>query len=237
MENALFKARRWVVEACHSWFNRFRKLTIRCEKLDSTHLALTHLAAAIIALRKVKNKNYLWISPKGAKTNRTQPPRWSTRALWAKFSDQGGNSATRHAEDTEPLFSAQMFVFFLPRLAVDTQTRYGPRLQALDADVFPAIFANAVSAVVNALKGRLDFADQATFPVTDAQRKRPVGFSCSPVCRIGENLITVRHVFQCGIALLLRLLKHFAQKSVKVFKIAMVHACSQYWKITFRLSK
>jgi Transposase DDE domain. len=55
-ENPLFVARRWVVEACHSWFNRFRKLTIRYEKLDSTHLALIHLAAAIIALRKVKTK-------------------------------------------------------------------------------------------------------------------------------------------------------------------------------------
>lgn len=54
--NPLFKARRWVVEACHSWFNRFRKLVTRYEKLDSTHLALTHLAAAIIALRKVKTK-------------------------------------------------------------------------------------------------------------------------------------------------------------------------------------
>jgi transposase len=48
-----FKARRWVVEACHSWFNRFRKLIIRYEKLASTHLALLHLAAAIIALRKI----------------------------------------------------------------------------------------------------------------------------------------------------------------------------------------
>jgi len=51
--NPGFKARRWVVEACHSWLNRFRKLTIRYEKLDSTHIALIHLAAAIIALRKV----------------------------------------------------------------------------------------------------------------------------------------------------------------------------------------
>jgi transposase len=50
--NPLFQARRWVVEACHSWFNRFRKLAIRYEKLDETHLALYHLAAAIIALRK-----------------------------------------------------------------------------------------------------------------------------------------------------------------------------------------
>jgi transposase len=51
--NPAFRARRWVVEACHSWFNRFRKLAIRYEKLASTHLALTHLAAAIITLRKI----------------------------------------------------------------------------------------------------------------------------------------------------------------------------------------
>ena len=54
LENPSFKARRWVVEACHSWFNRFRKLTIRYEKLGATHLALIHLAVAIIALRKIK---------------------------------------------------------------------------------------------------------------------------------------------------------------------------------------
>ncbi len=48
------KARRWVVEACHSWFNRFRKLLVRYEKLEHTFLALNHLAAAIIALRKIE---------------------------------------------------------------------------------------------------------------------------------------------------------------------------------------
>lgn len=53
ISNPLFQARRWVVEACHSWFNRFRKLVIRYEKLDETHLALHHLAAAIITLRKI----------------------------------------------------------------------------------------------------------------------------------------------------------------------------------------
>lgn len=55
-KDPLFKARRWVVESCHSWFNRFRKLLVRFEKLDSTHLALHHLAAAIIALRKANPK-------------------------------------------------------------------------------------------------------------------------------------------------------------------------------------
>jgi len=47
------KARRWVVEACHGWFNRFRKLLVRYEKLAHTFLALNHLAAAIITLRKI----------------------------------------------------------------------------------------------------------------------------------------------------------------------------------------
>ena len=48
------KARRWVVEVCHSWFNRFRKLLVRYEKLERSFLALNHIAAAIIAFRKVK---------------------------------------------------------------------------------------------------------------------------------------------------------------------------------------
>jgi len=48
-----FKARRWVVEAAHSWFNRFRKLLVRYEKLAESYEALLHLAAAIIAFRKI----------------------------------------------------------------------------------------------------------------------------------------------------------------------------------------
>jgi IS5 family transposase len=47
------KARRWVVEVCHSWFYRFRKLLVRYEKLERSFVALNHLAAAIIAFRKV----------------------------------------------------------------------------------------------------------------------------------------------------------------------------------------
>ena len=48
------KARRWVVEVAHSWFNRFRKLLVRYEKLDRSFLALNHLAASIIVFRKIK---------------------------------------------------------------------------------------------------------------------------------------------------------------------------------------
>jgi len=48
------KARRWVVEVAHSWFNRFRKLLVRYEKLERSFLALNHLAASIMAFRKIK---------------------------------------------------------------------------------------------------------------------------------------------------------------------------------------
>ena len=50
------KARRWVVEVCHSWFNRFRKLLVRYEKLERSFVTLNHSAAAIIAFRKVALK-------------------------------------------------------------------------------------------------------------------------------------------------------------------------------------
>ena len=54
--NPTKKARRWVVEVCHSWFNRFRKLLVRYEKLHRSFIALNHIAAAIIAFRKVPLK-------------------------------------------------------------------------------------------------------------------------------------------------------------------------------------
>jgi transposase len=49
------KARRWVVEVAHSWFSRFRKLLVRYEKLERSFLALNHLAASIMAFRKIKS--------------------------------------------------------------------------------------------------------------------------------------------------------------------------------------
>jgi IS5 family transposase len=48
------KARRWVAEVAHSWFSRFSKLLVRHEKLIGSFVALNHLAAAVIAFRKIK---------------------------------------------------------------------------------------------------------------------------------------------------------------------------------------
>ena len=47
------RARRWVVERTHSWFNRFRKLLIRWEKKPQNYLALVQFAAALIVWRLV----------------------------------------------------------------------------------------------------------------------------------------------------------------------------------------
>lgn len=52
VRKASYKARRWIVEASHSWLNRFRKILIRFEKTEASYLALLHLACAITCFRK-----------------------------------------------------------------------------------------------------------------------------------------------------------------------------------------
>ena len=48
-----FRARRWVVERTHSWFNRFRRILVRWEKRADTYLAMLHLACAVITWRAI----------------------------------------------------------------------------------------------------------------------------------------------------------------------------------------
>jgi len=49
-----WQARRWVVEACHSWINRNRALLVRWSKKDENHLALLQLACGLIAFKKAR---------------------------------------------------------------------------------------------------------------------------------------------------------------------------------------
>ena len=51
-KNPAHKARRWVVEVCHSWLNRFRKLLVRFEKTTKSYLGLLMFACAFISFRK-----------------------------------------------------------------------------------------------------------------------------------------------------------------------------------------
>ena len=46
------RARRWVVERSHSWFNRYRKLLVSFEKTEASYNALLALAAALICWRQ-----------------------------------------------------------------------------------------------------------------------------------------------------------------------------------------
>lgn len=50
--NPRFRARRWVVERSHSWFNRFRRILVRWEKKAAHYEAMLHFASALIALQQ-----------------------------------------------------------------------------------------------------------------------------------------------------------------------------------------
>src|SRR5450830_1453190 len=47
-----WRARRWVVEAAHSWLNHNRALLVRWSKKAENHLALLQLASGLIAFKK-----------------------------------------------------------------------------------------------------------------------------------------------------------------------------------------
>ena len=47
-----YRARRWVVEAAHSWMNRFRRLLVRWEKRAAHYVGMLHLACAVIVWRR-----------------------------------------------------------------------------------------------------------------------------------------------------------------------------------------
>jgi hypothetical protein len=49
-----WRARRWVVEAAHSWLNRNRVLLVRWSKKAENHLALLQLASGLIAFSKAQ---------------------------------------------------------------------------------------------------------------------------------------------------------------------------------------
>ena len=49
-------ARRWVVEVCHSWMNRFRRLLVRWEKTRRNYLGFVQLAICLIIYRKLRRR-------------------------------------------------------------------------------------------------------------------------------------------------------------------------------------
>lgn len=47
-----YRPRRWGIDVCHAWLNRFRKLLVRFEKKLETHLALLQFACAYMVLKR-----------------------------------------------------------------------------------------------------------------------------------------------------------------------------------------
>lgn len=58
-----WRARRWVVEATHSWLNRNRGILIRWCKKDENHLALLQLACGLIAFKKARSAHLAAAQP------------------------------------------------------------------------------------------------------------------------------------------------------------------------------
>jgi putative transposase len=52
-------ARRWVVEVCHSWMNRFRRLLVRWEKTLRNYLGFAQLVICLIIYRKLRRRSRL----------------------------------------------------------------------------------------------------------------------------------------------------------------------------------
>ena len=47
-----YRARRWVVERSHSWFNGYRKILVSFEKTEASYRALLYIAAALTCWRQ-----------------------------------------------------------------------------------------------------------------------------------------------------------------------------------------
>ncbi len=48
-----FRPKRWIVEVAHSWFNRFRKVHVRYEKMVCSYNGLLYVAATMITMNKI----------------------------------------------------------------------------------------------------------------------------------------------------------------------------------------
>jgi len=81
-----------------------------------------------------------------------------------------------------------LFLFFLKGLALDTERRDRPGLQALGADLLAAGLAYAVGAVLDPGDRLIDFLEQLLLPPAQAQREIAVQLGNGLVGRVGEAL-------------------------------------------------
>src|SRR4051794_15923943 len=113
------------------------------------------------------------------------------------------------ATSRRPTGDVSAVVFFHPLLvflAADAQRRFGSRLEALDGDVFAALFAGAEASVVDLGEGFGDLVEERFFAAPQAKGKGLEVFTRSEVHFVGEVIRIERHVL---VQRLLRLLDDF----------------------------
>ena len=83
---------------------------------------------------------------------------------------------------------------FLVGLAIDTKGRHRASLEAFNADLFAALFADAEFTGFQSLQSLLDLEDQLSLAIAYSQDRISVGFHGSAIAGIGEILILIHIV-------------------------------------------
>jgi hypothetical protein len=94
-------------------------------------------------------------------------------------------------ESREPAILS--FFVFLSGFAVDAHRRNRSGLEARDPDLFSAIVANPVSAVVEPSERLFDFDHELALALPDPQDRVALGFHRGPVSGIREVIVAARH--------------------------------------------
>ena len=120
---------------------------------------------------------------------------------------------------TDGLAALYFFAFFLTSLTGNTKRGDGTGLEAGKADIFATFFANAVFAIFHALECFLNFGDELALTVTYTKSKSTIRLGSSAVGRVGVGRMTVRHLFQRGVAVALGFDKHLVEQVAEVFNV------------------
>ena len=140
--------------------------------------------------------------------------------MWNEFVAEAAEEMSVHSELREGgLAAPDFFAFFLTGFAGNAERGDRAGLEAGEADVFAAFFADAVFAVFHALEGFLDLGDELAFTVADAEGEGTVRLGGGAVGRIGVGSLAVRHFFQRGIAVALGFDEHLVEQVTEVFEV------------------
>src|SRR5215831_16277158 len=108
-------------------------------------------------------------------------------------------------------------------LGFDAQGGDRTRIEALQADRLPGLFAIAVSALVEPPKRRVDLSDQLALTVAGAKLERTLGLGARPVGNIGVLRRFVLQVLQCLLGRTENLVPPGEQLAPEIGALPLVH--------------